>query len=198
MDAEVESTGYFVVAEALTNAIKHAAAQQITVDLAAQDGRLEITVTDDGSGPGRRDPGFGLRSLQDRVAALDGTVDAPPAPSRGNDLAGGVRMRLIIAEDDVLLREGIARILGDEGYEVVAQAGDRDDLLGEGPRAPSRMSSSPTSGCRRPSPATGIAAALQIRRELPGHRDHRAVAAHRHPRRAGAADARRRRGSGTS
>ena len=38
-------------------------------------------------------------------------------------------MRLIIAEDDVLLREGIARILGDEGYEIVAQAGDRDDLL---------------------------------------------------------------------
>jgi putative serine protease PepD len=37
--------------------------------------------------------------------------------------------RLVIGEDDVLLREGIARILGDAGYEVVAQAGDADDLL---------------------------------------------------------------------
>ena len=76
-------------------------------------------------------------------------------------------MRLIIAEDDVLLREGIARILGDEGYEIVAQAGDPDDLLGEGPDAPSGLSSSPTSGCLRRSPDDGIAAALQIRRELP-------------------------------
>jgi DNA-binding NarL/FixJ family response regulator len=36
---------------------------------------------------------------------------------------------VIIGEDDVLLREGIARILGDAGYEVVAQAGDAEELL---------------------------------------------------------------------
>jgi DNA-binding NarL/FixJ family response regulator len=38
-------------------------------------------------------------------------------------------MRVVIGEDDVLMREGIARILGEAGYEVVAQAGDADDLL---------------------------------------------------------------------
>jgi DNA-binding NarL/FixJ family response regulator len=37
--------------------------------------------------------------------------------------------RVVIGEDDVLMREGIARILGEAGYEVVAQAGDADDLL---------------------------------------------------------------------
>jgi DNA-binding NarL/FixJ family response regulator len=37
--------------------------------------------------------------------------------------------RLVIGEDDVLLREGIARILGDAGYDVVAQVGDADALL---------------------------------------------------------------------
>jgi DNA-binding NarL/FixJ family response regulator len=37
--------------------------------------------------------------------------------------------RVVIGEDDVLLREGIARILGEAGYEIVAQAGDADDLL---------------------------------------------------------------------
>jgi DNA-binding NarL/FixJ family response regulator len=37
--------------------------------------------------------------------------------------------RVVIGEDDVLLREGIARILGEAGYEVVAQAGDAEDLL---------------------------------------------------------------------
>jgi DNA-binding NarL/FixJ family response regulator len=36
---------------------------------------------------------------------------------------------VVIGEDDVLLREGIARILREAGYEVVAQAGDADDLL---------------------------------------------------------------------
>lgn len=38
-------------------------------------------------------------------------------------------LRVSIGEDDVLLREGIARILADAGLEVVAQAGDADDLL---------------------------------------------------------------------
>jgi DNA-binding NarL/FixJ family response regulator len=38
-------------------------------------------------------------------------------------------MRVVIGEDDVLLREGIARILREAGYEVVAQAGDAKDLL---------------------------------------------------------------------
>jgi DNA-binding NarL/FixJ family response regulator len=37
--------------------------------------------------------------------------------------------RVVIGEDDVLLREGIARILGEAGFEVVAQAGDAQDLL---------------------------------------------------------------------
>jgi signal transduction histidine kinase len=86
LPAEVESTGYFVVAEALTNAIKHAAAGRITVDVHLADGRLEVTVTDDGEGPGPAEPGFGLRSLADRVAALDGTVTLRPGPTRGSTL----------------------------------------------------------------------------------------------------------------
>jgi DNA-binding NarL/FixJ family response regulator len=38
-------------------------------------------------------------------------------------------MRVVIAEDSVLLREGLARLLGENGIEVVAQAGDGEDLL---------------------------------------------------------------------
>src|SRR3954451_20508282 len=38
-------------------------------------------------------------------------------------------MRVVIGEDDLLLREGVARILAEAGFDVVAQAGDADDLL---------------------------------------------------------------------
>jgi DNA-binding NarL/FixJ family response regulator len=41
-------------------------------------------------------------------------------------------LRVVIGEDDVLLREGIARLLTDAGIEVVAQAGDAEDLLRKG------------------------------------------------------------------
>jgi len=41
-------------------------------------------------------------------------------------------LRVVIGEDDVLLREGIARLLDDAGFDVVAQAGDADDLLRKG------------------------------------------------------------------
>jgi len=86
LPAEVESTGYFVVAEALTNAVKHARAGLIEIDLRIVDGRLRVCVSDDGVGPGAGPPGFGLRSLTDRVAALDGTVALRPGPGRGATL----------------------------------------------------------------------------------------------------------------
>ena len=86
LPAEVESTGYFVVAEALANAVKHASADRIDVALRADGGRLEVIVTDDGRGPAGAEPGFGLRSLQDRVAALDGTVTLRPGATRGTIL----------------------------------------------------------------------------------------------------------------
>jgi DNA-binding NarL/FixJ family response regulator len=38
-------------------------------------------------------------------------------------------VRVVVAEDDVLMREGIVRLLGEVGFEVVAQAGDADELL---------------------------------------------------------------------
>ena len=41
-------------------------------------------------------------------------------------------LRIVIGEDDVLLREGIVRLLAEAGFEVVAQAGDAEDLLRKG------------------------------------------------------------------
>jgi DNA-binding NarL/FixJ family response regulator/class 3 adenylate cyclase len=44
-------------------------------------------------------------------------------------VSNGTKMRVVVAEDSVLLREGIARLLEDAGFEVVGQAGTADDLM---------------------------------------------------------------------
>jgi signal transduction histidine kinase len=69
----VETAAYFVVAESLTNAAKHAGGAAAHVELAERDGRLVIEVRDDGPGGADTD-GTGLTGLRHRVEALDGTL----------------------------------------------------------------------------------------------------------------------------
>ena len=80
LGSAVESTAYFVVAEALTNAAKHARAREIAVRISREDGRLVVEVRDDGVGEADPSAGGGLRGLADRVAAIDGrlSVSSPP------------------------------------------------------------------------------------------------------------------------
>jgi PAS domain S-box-containing protein len=71
----VESAAYFVVAEALTNVARHAAAATLVeIALTRGNGRLAVEVRDDAGG-GADPGGGGLRGLADRIAALDGTLD---------------------------------------------------------------------------------------------------------------------------
>jgi signal transduction histidine kinase len=69
----VESAAYFVVAEALTNAVKHSAATRLTVDLTRDGDLLVVEVADDGVG-GADVAGSGLSGLRKRVEALDGSL----------------------------------------------------------------------------------------------------------------------------
>ncbi|RKQ92808.1 PAS domain S-box-containing protein [Solirubrobacter pauli] len=73
--AGVEAAAYFVIAEALTNVLKHAHATAASVTVREADGRLIVEVADDGRGGVDIDGGSGLRGLEDRVAALDGTFE---------------------------------------------------------------------------------------------------------------------------
>jgi signal transduction histidine kinase len=82
----IQSTGYFVINEALVNVIKHAEATSATVSLRHHDGALRIEVTDDGIGGADRTRGSGLAGLADRVAAAGGTLDLESTPGAGTSL----------------------------------------------------------------------------------------------------------------
>jgi signal transduction histidine kinase len=79
LDPAVESTAYFVVAEALTNVAKHSKANEVQVSLQRYDNSLMVTVADDGIGGASLAKGHGLAGLSDRVQAAGGvlTVESP-------------------------------------------------------------------------------------------------------------------------
>ncbi|MFJ8826924.1 sensor histidine kinase [Streptomyces sp. NPDC102467] len=86
-DPLVESTAYFTVCEALTNAAKHARARAVSVSARHQDGLLVVETVDDGVGGADTGRGTGLRGLADRLAAVDGVLHIhSPA-------GGGTRIR---------------------------------------------------------------------------------------------------------
>ena len=74
LPAPVEATAYFVVAEALTNVSKYSDASSAAVAIARANGSLLVDVTDDGAGGATIGRGSGLLGLEDRVAALGGTI----------------------------------------------------------------------------------------------------------------------------
>ena len=69
----VETAAYFVAAEALANAVKHARARSVDITIVRSGDSLELTVHDNGSG-GADPDGSGLRGLRRRVEALDGSL----------------------------------------------------------------------------------------------------------------------------
>jgi signal transduction histidine kinase len=75
----VEIAAYYVVAEALTNANKHADASRVTVQAQVLDEHLRVIVTDDGVGGAEQSVASGLQGLADRVGAMGGrfTLDSP-------------------------------------------------------------------------------------------------------------------------
>jgi signal transduction histidine kinase len=99
----VETSAYFVVSEALTNAAKHACCSHVSVGVQVEEGAVTVEVRDDGVGGADPSLGSGLRGLADRVNALGGGLEiqspagqgttvrariALHAPETGRDAAG--------------------------------------------------------------------------------------------------------------
>ena len=90
--SEIESSAYFVVAEALTNVAKHSGAQHANVAARVENGTLRIDVCDDGVG-GARPDGSGLLGLRDRVVALGGDLEVDSPPGGGTRIAVTLPLR---------------------------------------------------------------------------------------------------------
>jgi signal transduction histidine kinase len=84
----VEVTAYYVVAEALTNAAKHAGASAVRVEVDAEDGLVRLDIRDDGVGGADPTRGSGLVGLKDRVAATGGTLRVDSRPGARHQPAG--------------------------------------------------------------------------------------------------------------
>jgi signal transduction histidine kinase len=87
---QVETTAYYVVAEALANVAKHAEATRTAVAITGGDGRLLVRVDDDGRGGADPADGSGLRGLCERVEANGGTMSVVSAER------GGTSVRVVL------------------------------------------------------------------------------------------------------
>ena len=85
VDHEVETGAYFLIGEAVTNALKHARAERVEIRVRHAGEALELSVRDDGAGFDGAAVGAsgGLQHMQDRVDALGGTLRVLPAPGEG-------------------------------------------------------------------------------------------------------------------
>ena len=84
--AALEAAAYFVIAEGLTNVIKHASTDEASVHVARAGWNLLVEIRDDGAGGADPSRGSGLRGMEDRVDALNGTLSCSSPPGRGTRL----------------------------------------------------------------------------------------------------------------
>ena len=88
-----EIAAYYVVAEALTNADKHAQASEVSVGAHADHDNLHLSIRDDGIGGADSRKGSGLIGLKDRVEALGGHIQIVSHPGSGTSLDVTIPLR---------------------------------------------------------------------------------------------------------
>src|SRR5204863_9253004 len=86
LPAEIETTLYRVVQEALTNVVKHAGAAHVSIVVTSRDSSIAVTIDDDGSGfdPANvRADALGLLGMRERLALVGGTLTIESSPDAG-------------------------------------------------------------------------------------------------------------------
>lgn len=99
LSAELESTAYRVVQEALNNALRHAGAAHVAVELSDSNGELSVVVRDDGRGFDTTTPhgGFGLLGMRERSELVAGVVTVESRPSAGTAVVATFPARRALA-----------------------------------------------------------------------------------------------------
>jgi signal transduction histidine kinase len=87
---EVAPAAYFVVAEALANALKHSGAGALAVVVTCRGERLRVEVRDDGDGGARVGRGNGLRNMSDRLEVVGGTLRVESPAGGGTSVIGEI------------------------------------------------------------------------------------------------------------
>ena len=165
--AEIETAAYYVVSEALANAVKHAEATRVSVTRAPA--RRPPRRARRGRRPRRRRPGARRRAGRARGPHRGPRRPhgAGEPPRRGDAPGGGAAVRIVIGEDSTLFREGLVLLLRDAGHEVVAAVGDADALEAAVAREAPDLA---IADIRMPpgDEDAGARAAARIRRDHPG------------------------------
>ncbi|TCZ72218.1 ATP-binding protein [Flaviaesturariibacter aridisoli] len=97
IESKVKTTVLRILQEQLTNVIRHSEARHLRIGLHFKDGRLQLTVQDDGKGfdPAHMVPGFGMRSMKSRVAMVDGSLDIDSRPGDGCTIRVSIPARIL-------------------------------------------------------------------------------------------------------
>ena len=129
----VEVAAYYLVAEAVTNANKHANATRVTVQARVLDGVLHVTVSDDGAGGAQQSPGSGLQGMADRIGALGGGFEIDSPPATGTTVTAYIPLTQTVLTDAEQRRMIALRWFVHENWEmpgeVVDQITDEDNLV---------------------------------------------------------------------
>lgn len=97
LDPDIELALYRIAQEAISNAIRHAGAQRVRVHVGARDGRVELSITDDGCGftpSAAGDQGLGLFGMKERATLAGGTLAIGGGPGEGTTVSVTVPARV--------------------------------------------------------------------------------------------------------
>ncbi len=143
LPTEVDTALYRIVQESLTNIVKHARAQRVSIALTKMEGSVKAVVEDDGRGfdPAATEGGFGLVGMSERLALLGGRLRIESSPGAGTTIAAevplktpgaGLSTRVLIVDDHAVVRAGLKLLVdGQKDLETVGEAGSARDAIFE-------------------------------------------------------------------
>jgi signal transduction histidine kinase len=125
LSGHVAVGAYYVAAEALANADRHASASRVTVRARVTEDALTLAVTDDGRGGAAAGPGSGLEGLADRMGSLGGALSIDSQAGRGTTISARIPLRSSATPVRAPRSMTALRWVGWESWEVPAEAYDQ-------------------------------------------------------------------------